>query len=170
MPAAAQCHSPQGEGERDAPLAPEAAALKETQDQIARLRSILAQLNQELEALLHIEAPPRARGEDGRPPPPSPMAARVALECFTDQAISTRLSERADASAQLEALLAVAADQHDRLRRSKTANHIRPDEVSHTAIARLHTAGTPTRVVLAVDYFVPGARWSPPGSYIKRRN
>lgn len=148
---------PQG----DAPLAPEAAALQETQDQIIRLRSILAQLNQEIEALLRIEAPPRARGEDGRPPPPSPMAARVALERFTDQTIRARLSERADTRAELEALLAVAADQHDRLRRSKTANNIRPDEVSHTAVARLHTSGTPTRVVLAVDYFIPGARWAP---------
>ena len=145
----------------EAPEAPTAAALRDARRALQRTIHAHAQIQDEIALLSQIEAPPRPEGEDGRPPPASPMAARVALERFTHESISGRLAELRALSQEMDRQREEVAALEDQLRRSTEADKLRPDELSYAVQARLHADTSAASVTLELDYFVPGARWAP---------
>ncbi|HEY4222596.1 MAG TPA: DUF4140 domain-containing protein, partial [Myxococcota bacterium] len=76
------------------PKAPEQKELDEVRRRLARARSALGHVDTEVQMLADVSVPDRPSGEDGKAPPPSPMAARLHLEEFVDEATQKRLGER----------------------------------------------------------------------------
>ncbi|MCK5796122.1 MAG: DUF4139 domain-containing protein, partial [Deltaproteobacteria bacterium] len=109
-----------------------------------------------------MEVPERPQGEEGQPPPASPVSARVVLEQFVDDAIGERLTRARALRLDLEPLDEQISELRDRLRRGSSAREIKPHELRKTIVAKLICEGeAPTRARLRVDYHVPGARWAP---------
>lgn len=125
-------------------------------------RRVLEQIDVEMSLLASIGVPERPQGEEGKPPPASPLAARVALEQLTDEAVSARLVEARALRDEVAKLDEDAAAARDRLDRARAGRRIAPDEISKTVIVALRRGGAPfTRARLTLEYFVPGARWAP---------
>lgn len=73
--------------------------LEQVERQLLTRRQELKQLGFERAYLAMMNVPERPRGEEGKPPPVSPISARVVLESFIDEATG----ERIDAARRLRA-------------------------------------------------------------------
>lgn len=136
--------------------------LDEVERELLTRRQERSQLELERAYLAMMNVPERPRGEEGKPPPVSPISARVVLESFVDEATSERIDAARTLRRQLEELEEEAALLRERLQRASSAKEAKPHELSKTIIARLVTEGaTPRRARLRVDYHIPGARWAP---------
>jgi hypothetical protein len=137
-------------------------ALKEVSRELFVLRRELQQLQLESALLEEIGVPERPEPEEGKPPTLSPMAARLALERFADEAIARRWTEVRALRNQIEVLQEREADLRDTLRRASDAGVAHAHELRKTAVITLRVeAGSPTASTLQLDYFIPGARWAP---------
>lgn len=148
------------EEEEAAPPSQEAiqALIQEIAHQELRCR----QWRGELALLDAVELPQRPTGEEGKPPPASPMAARIALEQFVFDAQEERLEELQQMEQKLVSLREELAAQQALARQISDAQTIKKDALYKTVTATLHLEeGAPTRVRVALSYFVNGARWSP---------
>jgi hypothetical protein len=99
------------------------------------------------------------------------MSARLALANFSDEQIRVRIQKKREKLEKLRLAQEHLADLQQKQRQASTARDARPDELRKTVIVRLSYEGTPsTEQVprLVVEYFVPGARWTP--TYICRIN
>ncbi len=114
-----------------------------------------------------LEPPARPRGAHGKPPPPSPATARLALLDFRAAEIQ-RLDQRlVDLQRSLEAATERLRVLEDRRRRASNARQARAGELRKSLFVRLSrengaedsSDAPPCRVV--VRYLVPGARWTP---------
>ena len=148
---------------RDAPeQEPLRAELEEIEKKLISTAQTLAQTRLEMVYLESMEVPSRPDGEEGKPPPASPMAARVALEQFTDEAIKSRVKLVRELRDTQEGLEKSADDLRDRIRRASTAREAKPHELTKAVISRLRQGDGDVRSArLVVEYFVPGARWAP---------
>lgn len=146
----------------DLPLEPDEEAVKKLRRSIEEQRRRLIGVSHEIFQLSTIQVPDRPEGEEGRPPPASPMGARLALEELVDDATKKRRAEArviADELRALEEELAVLERKNDAARRARTAN---PWDITKSIRARLAQGPAPiASVTLALEYFVPGARWAP---------
>ncbi|MEW5848335.1 MAG: DUF4139 domain-containing protein [Myxococcota bacterium] len=141
---------------------PEEKELLEVERALRLKREMLDHVVMEMDMLGAIPVPERPHGEEGKPPPPSPMAARVALEQFTEQAVDKRTAERKALRAEIDVLEKQAAELRDRQTRASSARQVSAQEISKTVIARLHHHGAPFQSArLVLEYFIPGARWAP---------
>jgi hypothetical protein len=144
------------------PTPPEEAELRRLEGDIARDEAHVAALRSELALLGEVTIPDRPHAEEGRPPPRSPLVARLALEELVDEGVRTR-SEAIEA---LEQALRVhrekLADAQGRRQRASSARVVSPFELKKTVIIGLVWSGPEARAVtLELEYFVPGARWVP---------
>jgi hypothetical protein len=144
------------------PAPPEEAELRRLEGDIARDEAHVAALRSELALLGEVTIPDRPQAEEGRPPPRSPLVARLALEELVDEGVRTR-SEAIEA---LEQALRVhrekLADAQARRQRASSARVVSPAELKKTVIIGLVWSGPEARAVtLELEYFVPGARWVP---------
>lgn len=144
------------------PTPPEEAELRRLEGDIARDEAHVAALRSELALLGEVTIPDRPHAEEGRPPPRSPLVARLALEELVDDGVRTR-SEAIEA---LEQALRVhrekLADAQARRQRASSARVVSPAELKKTVIIGLVWSGPEARAVtLELEYFVPGARWVP---------
>ncbi|MBW2731664.1 MAG: DUF4139 domain-containing protein [Deltaproteobacteria bacterium] len=122
----------------------------------------LRQLELEQQLLQSMDVPMRPSAEEGTPPYASPIGARVALERFSDKAISQRLEQARELRRRLRQLERDAAELRDRVQRSSSAREAKPHQLFKTVIAQLEQRGEPARrATLLVEYQVPGARWAP---------
>ncbi len=126
-------------------------------------RQQLAQLELERSYLAVMEVPERPRGEEGKPPPASPVSARVVLEQFVDDAVGERLRAARALRREIDDLEQQIGVLHERLRRSSNAREVKPHQLRKTVIVKLFTSDDvrPTKIVLGLDYHIPGARWAP---------
>ncbi|MEL6343577.1 MAG: DUF4139 domain-containing protein [Myxococcota bacterium] len=145
----------------DAPPSPDEHALNDLRARLQLARAQHHHLQQETVLLSRIQAPPRPEGEDGKPPPASPMASRLALAEFTDDALADRQQRIRTIEQEIEDLSRQEADLQDRIRRSAEADKIGPDEISKSVTARLFVAGTVHNAELVLEYFLAGPRWAP---------
>jgi len=148
---------------RDLPtLSVDEKRLQQVEREIQGKQDTLDQLRQEQQALKSIPVPERPESEEGAPPPPSPMAARVALEEFAEAGVQARVKEIGtleDALLRLQEERDAAAQA---LALASSARELRAQDVSKSVVATLKKRGGPvTRVELHLEYFVPGARWAP---------
>lgn len=144
------------------PKAPAQEELEETLRKIARAREQLDQVEREVSLLSSVSVPDRPQGEDGKAPPASPMAARLHLEQFVDEATRQRLVERRGLREQLRQLDEEVLRIRERIAAASTANEVKLDELQKSITVRLRSRGAaPKKLTLEVSYVVPGARWAP---------
>ncbi|HEU5058630.1 MAG TPA: DUF4139 domain-containing protein, partial [Kofleriaceae bacterium] len=135
----------------------EAATLEQT-----RRERVVAQIEKELARLDSLAVVDRPKGEDGKRPPASPVAARRALVRFRverERALRDELQLARDeldkAERRREALL-------ERERRASGARQAREHELRKAVIVSLRGAeGGASRSRLVLEYNVPGACWAP---------
>lgn len=139
--------------------------------EVQQIQDAIALIDNEISVLRNLHVPDRPNAEPGKAPPPSPMSARLALANFSDEQIRARIQEKRENAEKLRKAEEHLADLQQKQRQASTARDARPDELRKTVIVRLSYEGTPsTEQVsrLVVEYFVPGARWTP--TYICRIN
>ncbi|MFL9457202.1 MULTISPECIES: DUF4139 domain-containing protein [Nostocales] len=118
---------------------------------------------------LHV--PNRPKEEPGKAPPPSPTSARLALANFSDEQIRLRLQEARENKEKLRLARENLADLKQKQHLASSAKDARPNELRKTAIVSLSYEGEALETEvgqLIVEYFVPGARWTP--TYVCRLN
>lgn len=144
------------------PKAPEQEELDEVRRKIARAGEQLEQIEREIALLGNVAVPDRPQGEDGKAPPPSPMAARLHLEQFVDEATRQRLGERRGLREQLRLLDEDERRVRERIAAASSAAEVHLDELQKAVVVRLRSRGTqPSALTLELSYVVPGARWAP---------
>ncbi|MEZ4317164.1 MAG: DUF4139 domain-containing protein [Myxococcota bacterium] len=144
----------------ETPDSPDEVALRDVERRIETLDRTLAMVEAETDLLRGLEVPERPRGKDGKPPPASPMRARVALDQFADEAIQARLDEARGLRRDRLRLAEEAEALRDAIRRASLAKRARPDRLTKVVLVDL--AGSAKGAVeLELEYFVPGARWAP---------
>jgi len=139
--------------------------------EVQQIQDAIALIDNEISVLRQLHVPDRPNGERGKAPPPSPMSARLALANFSDEQIRVRIQKKREKLEKLRLAQEHLADLQQKQRQASTARDARPDELRKTVIVRLSYEGTPsTEQVprLVVEYFVPGARWTP--TYVCRIN
>jgi hypothetical protein len=139
--------------------------------QVRRIQDSLALTDSEIEVLRQLQVPSRPPGEAEKAPPPSPMSARLALANFSSEQIRARILEKRETREQLRQAQEHLADLQQKQASASSARDARPDELRKTAAVSLSYQGDspwtqPARLV--VEYFVPGARWTP--AYVCRLN
>jgi hypothetical protein len=139
--------------------------------EVRRIEDSLALIDNEIEVLHQLQVPSRPAGEAGKAPPPSPMSARLALANFSDELLRARIQEKRETREQLRLAQENLADLQQKQARASSARDARPDELRKSAVVSLSYQGDspwtqPARLV--VEYFVPGARWTP--AYVCRLN
>jgi len=141
---------------------PDEEALKTLDRRIARREAMMARLDAETSLLTRIAVPARPQGEPGRQPPPSPLAARAALESFVDDSLTERASAISALRTELGRLREAATDLRDKLQRASLASRVSTREVTKTVTASVrHDGDAVVALEAVVEYFVPGARWFP---------
>jgi hypothetical protein len=129
---------------------------------LASTKRALQRIDQEIEMLSGIRVPDRPQPEEGKPPPASPMAARVALEQFCDEAIGDRIERLRELRQTQRQLTREQQQLADAAQRASSATEVKAGDLAKVVLARLESNGAPiTSATLLVDYIVPGARWVP---------
>ncbi|MFY0530448.1 DUF4139 domain-containing protein [Archangium gephyra] len=148
---------------RDAPLdTVDEAALRSLRQQVRTVDSQLRQLGWEMSILGGIPVPARPRPEEGKPPPPAPMGARIALEQFSQDGMQSRILEARTLREQWRKLNEEVAVLEEKMARASTAREVTAEDLYKSVHVQLrHGGGALRRVELSVEYFVPGARWAP---------
>ena len=139
--------------------------------EVKRLEDIIALIDREIAVLSQLEVPDRPEGESGKAPPPSPMGARLALANFSDEQIRARMQEKRETLEMLRQAQENLGDLQQKQTLASTAKDARPNELRKTAIVSLSYEGefaTEQQTQLVIEYFVPGARWTP--TYVCRLN
>lgn len=145
----------------DLPPEPDTVKWKQAQRALVRLCRQIAVIEAERGLLQEIAVPERPTGEDGRPPPQSPMVARVAIDGFIDEAVASRDAELMALLREKTRLEEEVAAAQDAVRRRDAAMAARPDEVTKAVTATLDTRGSTAGAEIVLRYDVPGARWAP---------
>ena len=143
------------------PPLPEVTALLAVGDALTQRRDRIEQLEREMQRLVDVNVLPRPEPEEGKMPPPAPMAARVALEALFEDSVSKRVALVRAARDEVKQLELQQAELQRILSLATTASHVRPDELTKSVHATLVAATAPKRARLVVEYFVVGARWAP---------
>lgn len=137
--------------------------LRQAQKEVQRLENLIALIDNEIEVLYHLQVPDRPEGEKDKAPPPSPLNSRLALANFQDEQVRTRIAEKRETTEQLR----LAREHYDSLLHKQmlasTAREAKPHELRKTVVVKLsyEGVGAVKGQSLIVEYFVPGARWTP---------
>ncbi|MCY1019589.1 mucoidy inhibitor MuiA family protein [Pyxidicoccus sp. MSG2] len=148
---------------REAPLETvDQAALRTLRQQVRTVESHIRQRQWEMNVFGGITVPPRPKPEEGKPPPSSPLGARMALEQFTHDGAQARLAEMRALGEQLRTLREEVAVLEQRLAQASTARQVTVQDLYKSVHVQLrHQGAALSRASLSVEYFVPGARWAP---------
>lgn len=132
--------------------------------EVQRIEDAIALIDNEITVLHQLNVPKRPDGEEGKAPPPSPIGARLALANFSDEQSRARIQERREMREKRRKAQEHLEDLQQKLQRASSAREARPNELRKTVVVRLNYEGEPETVTgqrLMVEYFVPGARWTP---------
>src|SRR5919202_1383284 len=143
--------------------------VREAKAEVRRMEDAIALIENEIAILYQLEVPERPDGEEGKAPPPSPLSARLALTNFKDEQVRDRITEKRETKEKLRQAREHLDDLLQKQARASSAREVRPHELRKTALVRLSyedEASTLAGQRLIVEYFVPGARWTP--TYICR--
>ncbi|MBD1919962.1 DUF4139 domain-containing protein [Microcoleus sp. FACHB-831] len=155
----------------ETPNPPPDEELRAATAEVRQIEDAIALIDNEINVLSHLDVPDRPDGEPGKAPPPSPMGARLALANFSDEQIRARIKEKRETLEKLRKAKEHLADLQEKQARASTATEVRPNELRKTVVVSLSYGNTPTSEQtsrLVVEYFVPGARWTP--TYVCRLN
>lgn len=138
--------------------------VRDAKNEVRRLEDAIALIENEINILYQLDVPKRPDGEQGKAPPPSPIGARLALANFKDEQVRTRITERRETQEKLRKAREHLEDLQQKQARASSARDVRPHELRKTVVIRLSYEGEPSPLAgqqLVVEYFVPGARWTP---------
>lgn len=138
--------------------------VREAKAEVQRIEDAIALIDNEITVLHQLHVPKRPDGKEGKAPPPSPIGARLALANFSDEQIRARIQERRENVEKLRKAQEHLEDLQQKLAYASSAREARPNELRKTVVVRLSYEGEPETVTeqrLMVEYFVPGARWTP---------
>lgn len=155
----------------ETPNPPPEEELHKAKAQVRRLEDAIALIRNEITTLKQLQVPDRPAGEPGKAPPPSPLSARLALANFSDEQIRVRIQEKRETQEKLRKAQEHLEDLQQKHLRASSAREVRPNELRKTVVVRLSYENTPPTEQLpqlVVEYFVPGARWTP--TYVCRLN
>ena len=141
--------------------APEQQAIDDLGRRIEELEELIRLIDNEVELLTSIPVPDRPEAEEGRAPPPAPLAMRLALETFVDDAAEARRLERRGLESRVKEHRRELAALIERAHAASTAAAVKQSELSKSVIVPLAVTGPVERLVIELRYFVPGARWAP---------
>lgn len=171
------------------PISDLTASIQSERDEIDRLKDLLNAIALELSVLDALNVPNRPIGQEGKAPPTSPTAARLALANFKDEQKQLRLKEKRELEKQLRQAEEHLADLQQQQILASNAHLAKEHELRKTIVASLQIqAGQdpPDRqetssesissrnkpplndLHLIVEYFVQGAKWVP--TYVCRLN
>lgn len=156
---------------QETPNPPDDEEIRAATAQVRQIKDVIALIENEIAVLRNLHVPDRPDAEPGKAPPPSPMSARLALANFSDEQIRGRIQEKRENIEKLRQAEQHLADLQQQQYHASTARDARPHELRKTVIVRLSSDGTPSTEQLprlVVEYFVPGARWTP--TYVCRLN
>ena len=143
------------------PKAPDDVAIRRIARVIEKRRAELDDLETKADLLAQLRVPPRPSGKEGKPPPRSPLGARVMLEALVDEALRAR-DERGRAIVdELDRLEKELAELEARRDEASSARRISEREITKKVTVKLRGAAKKTSAVLRLDYHVRGARWAP---------
>ena len=129
-----------------------------------KLEARIRHLTLERRRLGALATPERPEPSAERPPPPSPVAARVALERFVHEADTSRRQTIRALKRELRELKREIAQLRDAIARASSARRVQPAQLTKQVVATLHVegdGGAAAWAELELDYDVPGARWAP---------
>ncbi|HEY9707730.1 MAG TPA: mucoidy inhibitor MuiA family protein, partial [Oculatellaceae cyanobacterium] len=138
--------------------------VRDAENEVQRLEDAIALIDNEINILYQLDVPKRPDGEQGKAPPPSPIGARLALANFKDEQVRARITERRETQEKLRTAREHLEDLQQKQARASSAREVRPHELRKTVVVRLSYEGEPSSLAgqqLVVEYFVPGARWTP---------
>lgn len=150
------------------PLEEEVRAAKR---EVEKIENLIALIEQEIKALNKLQVPDRPKVELGSAPPPSPTNARLALTNFSDEQIRARMQEKRENVEKLQKAKEHLADLEQKQSLASNAKNAKAKDLLKTAIVSLSYEGEAPvnqRINLLLEYFVPGARWTP--TYVCRLN
>ncbi|ACY14518.1 mucoidy inhibitor MuiA family protein [Haliangium ochraceum] len=125
-----------------------------------RVRDQIAQVERALERIAALELAPRPEGEEGAPPPASPMASRLAMLSFRSERQSALGARKRELQDDLRRASERRAELEERERRASSARQIEEHELRKSVVVRVR-AGQAQAARLVLSYHVPGARWAP---------
>ncbi|MFO0727262.1 MAG: DUF4139 domain-containing protein [Myxococcota bacterium] len=141
---------------------PDVARIEALERSIEERRDRISERQLEVSFIEGLPVLPRPAPQEGLPPPPSPMSARVALQAFITESTAKRRAEVRELERSVEDDLLVLDELRDQQRRSSNQGRVLADSLTKVVVARLaQNDRAITRVVLELEYFVPGARWAP---------
>ncbi len=136
--------------------------LRAARRELCRLDLAVAARQAMRSRLQALQAPPRPRGADGEPPPPSPAAARLALLDFRGAELERLAGEIAGLRRERETAAERLHELEERHRRASSERQVREHELRKSVLASLRWNGDGHGTCrLLVSYLVPGARWAP---------
>ncbi|ELS31080.1 MULTISPECIES: DUF4139 domain-containing protein [Pseudanabaena] len=171
------------------PISDLTASIQSERDGIDRLKDLLNAIALELSVLDALNVPNRPIGQEGKAPPTSPTAARLALANFKDEQKQLRLKEKREIEKQLRQAEEHLADLQQQQILASNAHLAKKHELRKTIVASLQIQDSQNPqdrqeassesissrnnpplndLHLMVEYFVQGAKWVP--TYVCRLN
>jgi hypothetical protein len=148
---------------QETPNSPAEEQLHQAKAEVRRIQETIALIDNEISVLKQLHVPNQPEAEPGKAPPPSPLAARLAIANFQDEQIRSRIQERRDTQNSLKEAKTHLDELLHKQELASTAQQVKPHELRKTVIISLSYPAevTVSQQRLIVEYFVPGARWTP---------
>ncbi|MEQ8540613.1 MAG: mucoidy inhibitor MuiA family protein [Coleofasciculus sp. D1-CHI-01] len=145
------------------PNSPAEEQLRQAKAEVRRIQETIALIDNEISVLKKLHVPNQPKAEPGKAPPPSPLAARLAIANFQDEQIRSRIQERRETQNSLKEAKTHLDELLHKQKLASTAQQVKPHELRKTVIISLSYPAqvTVSQQRLIVEYFVPGARWTP---------
>jgi hypothetical protein len=137
--------------------------LRAAKAEVERLQDTLDLIEYEKMALDALGVADRPDGEPGKAPPPSPLGSRLAIASFKDEQISSRIQEKRETEERLRLAKERWRELEEQQLQASTAREVKERELRKTALVSLSYSGSGETAArrLVLEYFVPGARWTP---------
>jgi len=147
----------------ETPNSPAEEQLHQAKAEVRRIQETIALIDNEISVLKKLHVPNQPQAEPGKAPPPSPLAARLAIANFQDEQIRSRIQERRETQNSLQEAKTHLEELLHKQKLVSTAQQVKPHELRKTVIISLSYPAevTVSQQQLIVEYFVPGARWTP---------
>ena len=140
----------------------EDAEFKALQRALDAAQSEADNLDAEIEYYEKFSVPARPQTPADRPPPASPIAARLALAQLVDQSIAQRLKHKVQVRARVLELERQVAQAQDAAQRASQSKRARVEDLSKSYQAALSCdVQDDAHIDFTLTYFVPGATWVP---------
>ncbi|MFB2882061.1 DUF4139 domain-containing protein [Floridanema aerugineum] len=156
----------------ETPNPPPEEELRAAKIAVKQIEDIIRLIDREISVLNQLEVPARPESDIGLAPPASPMSARLALANFSDEQIRLRIQEKRENLEKLAKAKENLADLEQKQAIASRARNAKPEELRKTVIVSLsyenETSDLNQTIGLILEYFVPGARWTP--TYVCRLN